>query len=111
MRDFARNSTRHRKHRAKTLREMTSQLDQFSKSAMSRAVQHSVFWRIPGKVANAVEQQARQHVRLCTTRLDDTMAEHEKALREWWAKSHEKALRRAQQKRQKAELARRTSPP
>ena len=47
---FGKNNTRHRKVRAKALRESMHQLNHFRKASMSKAVQHSTFWRYPGKV-------------------------------------------------------------
>jgi len=111
LRHLSRNNTRHLSERAAMLRETLAKLDGFHKGSMSKAVQQSAFWRMPGKVANLVELQAKGAVQSCTTRLADTHAEQEARLVEWWAWMAEQAARREEQKRLKEEMARRTSPP
>ncbi len=111
LRHLSRNNTRHLQARAALLRESIGKLDGFHKASMSKAVQQSAFWKMPGKVANLVELQSKGAVKVCSTRLTDTHADQEARLIEWWAWMAEQAARRAEQKRLQEELARRTSPP
>ena len=52
---------------------------------MSKVVQDSSFWQLlPGKVAEMIEQQARQHALQCKTRLQDQAEENEHSLVRWY---------------------------
>jgi len=101
---FGKNNTRHRKVRAKALRESMHQLNHFRKASMSKAVQHSTFWRYPGKVANLVERQALQTVQLCSTRLRETVSDHEARLLKWWLHMRQKAKAEADRAKERARL-------
>jgi len=111
LRHLSRNNTRHLNERAAMLKETVAKLDTFHKASMSKAVQQSAFWRMPGKVANLVELQAKSTVKYCSTKLVDTHAEQEARLVEWWSWMAEQAALRVERKRQQEEEARRTSPP
>ena len=94
------------------LNTMLGSLDGVAKSSMSKAVQQGTFWQFPGKVANLVESQARQHGARCSTMLRDVKGEYDEKLMRWWAHVRLKALRDAERaKREAAEAALRPASP
>ena len=58
--------------RSEAVREITQVIDSFQKAALSRMVEHGVFWRYPGKGATLVEAQSQQAMVRCKETLDAT---------------------------------------
>ena len=94
LRPFGRNTTQHARSRAGVLLAASHQVDALDRASMSKVVQDSSFWQLPGKVAVMIEQQARQHALQCKTRLQDQAEENEHSLARWWEESHRLYLER-----------------
>jgi len=58
--------------RSEAVREITQVIDSFQKAALSRMVEHGVFWKYPGKGATLVEAQSQQAMVRCKETLDGT---------------------------------------
>ena len=99
LRRFMRNKTNDANARRSVLREHLSRLRSFQQIGMSHAVGQASFWRVPSKIAVLSEQLARQHERLCTTRLQDQADDHERTLERWWIESKRQWLKLQEEKK------------